>query len=217
MVQASTCLKDKHWDSGLKITKDHKCPSIEDAEATKVVVPYNIWMLIMRLTREVDTEWLGYLQAEQTESGDWHINELEIPEQEVAAATVTPTKTIHAPGVIHSHVNMGATFSGTDDKFLNENHDFSIVVNKKAQVSVVQRIKLPCGALTIIESSLEVNYPEPEEAEGFVEAAKKKFTEKTYAVVNTRKNKTHKPDPNQEGYYDEYGQWYYPWGWARGY
>lgn len=211
MVLTNTC-QDKHWDSGLKISKDHKCPSLEEAEATKVIMPYRIWMLVMKLTHAVDTEWLGYLQAEQLESGDWHVLELQIPEQEVQAAHVEPTETIHAPGVIHSHVNMSATFSANDDEYINSNHDFSIVVNKNAQVSVVQRVKLPCGALILSDSSLEVDYPEPEETEEFVKAAKAKLKEKVYRKVCTPRKRNSRALASQ-GYYDEYGQ-YYPWGWA---
>jgi len=189
------------WESGLEITKDKKCPKIEEAEATGIVIPYNIWASIIKLTREVDTEWLGYFQASKLENGDWYVTELQIPEQEVTATTVTPKKTIDAPGVIHSHVDMSAYFSGTDDAYLNENHDFSIVVNRDADVAAVQRIKLPCGVLTVIETKVEVEHPEPKEQEEFIEMAKKKLV--------APKAETKRTYPVRQDVLDYYDAWYY--------
>ena len=199
MVQVST---SKHWDSGLELSTDGKCPRIEEAEATKIIIPYDLWMLIMRLTREVDTEWLGYLKADRLETGDWLVTEIEIPEQEVTASSVKPKETIPAEGVIHSHVDMSAFFSSTDDDYLNSNHDFSIVVNRKGETEAVQRVKLPCGTLAVVKSKLEVEYPEPEESETFISEAKEKLKDEETPMLK------------QSNWYNEH---YQQWNWGNQY
>jgi len=177
---ASTC-----WSSDLPISKDSKCPHTE--EVPKVLVPWEIWQRIMALTKDISTEWLGYLRADKTEDGSWVIKELIVPKQEVGYATVTPKETVHSEGVVHSHVNMKAFFSGTDDSYLNENHHFSIVVNKSEEYAAVCRLTLPCKAMTVIETTVEIITPDCD-VDAFLAEAKKNLEEVKYTPAPLSNN-----------------------------
>lgn len=178
---AETC-----WESGVQISKDQKCPHCESAP--KVYVPFEIWHRIMSLTKGLSTEWLGYLHATQQEDGSWEVTGITVPKQEVGAASVTPKETVQSEGVVHSHVGMKAFFSGTDDAYINENHDFSIVVNKSEEYAAVARLKLPCKALSIVDTEVEIIQPGVD-VTAFIEEAKKNIEEKTYPLC-TQPGKT---------------------------
>jgi len=174
---------NKCWESDLSISEDDKCPHITRAETPKVIIPQDIWHKIMGLTTELDTEWLGYLGASKLQSGEWKVTDLRVPKQEVSTSTVKPTETFQSEGVIHSHANMGAFFSGVDDDYLNENHDFSIVVNKDGDTKAVARLELPCGSLSVIEAEVEIESPEYEDAKEFIEEAKKNIEEEQTTTI----------------------------------
>ena len=182
---------DKCWSSNLHVSKDNKCPHIEDPE-TDIIIPYSLWQKIMGLTCDISTEWLGYLGASRLTDGKWKAIDIKIPPQEVTGSNVKPTDTIHSEGVIHSHVSMGAFFSGTDDDYLNENHDFSIVVNKRGETKAVLRHKLPCGSMTLIDAKVVVEMPEAPDVSAFITSAKENITEHTYvsSYQNVKNKKT---------------------------
>jgi phenylpyruvate tautomerase PptA (4-oxalocrotonate tautomerase family) len=141
----------------------------------------------MALTKEIHTEWLGYLHATQREDGSWDVTGITIPKQEVGSAMVTPKETVHSEGVIHSHVNMKAFFSGTDDAYLNENHQFSIVVNKSEEYAAVARMQLPCNAMSIVDTEMEIVGPNVD-VDSFLTEAKKNLEEKTYPLLQSTRN-----------------------------
>jgi len=170
-------MADTYWDSSIEISKDEKCPHITGKHEPKILIPLEIWQKITTLTQELDTEWLGYLKGSHLTSGEWKVTDIVVPKQEVSSVTVKPAETVHSEGVVHSHNDMRCYFSGTDDDFLNENHDFSIVVNKDGDSKAVVRVKLPCGALTIVEAEVLIEYPEVKDAKEFIKQAKKNIVE----------------------------------------
>lgn len=179
MPDASDC-----WDSELEISVDSKCPHHKKA-AVKINFPPLIWKRVIRLTQELDTEWLGYLKAtkvKQAKGIQWNVTELVVPPQEATMSKVDPTETVDAPGVIHSHAGGGAFFSGTDDEYINKNHEFSIVVNKSENCAAVGRLLLPCKALTLVDAKVFVDH-EPSEADEWIEAAKKNVSKKVFTPV----------------------------------
>jgi hypothetical protein len=137
----------------------------------------------MALTKGLSTEWIGYLHATQQEDGSFQVTGITVPKQEVGAASVTPKETVQSEGVVHSHVSMKAFFSGTDDDYINENHDFSIVVNKSEEYAAVARLKLPCKAMSIVDTEVEIIQPGVD-VTAFIEEAKKNIEEKTYPLVH---------------------------------
>mgnify|MGYP001585221071 CR=1 FL=1 len=137
---------------------DHtQCPGIAGEIQLKPKAFGKIQQLMHHFT---SSEWLAYL------SGRWDgksdiivVDDIMVPEQVAGASSVQEVK--EAPphgtiGVIHSHVQMGAFFSGTDTHYINDNHDISIVVSKKTgdtQLSFksVVRKTVACGASMIME------------------------------------------------------------------
>ncbi len=86
-------------------------------------------------------------------------------------------------GVIHSHHSMGAFFSGTDDAYINQNHDVSIVVstNQSSPIKGQVRMKTRCGAYVLAEDlSFSVNYPKTLNDGNF----EKEFTSKIKSYQN---------------------------------
>ena len=73
-------------------------------------------------------EWLAYLVGSKETS---EIYDIVLPLQEVTIVHVDVLEGVDVPiiGVIHSHHDMGNTFSHTDDEFINGNHDISLCVS----------------------------------------------------------------------------------------
>ena len=105
-------------------------------------------------------EWLAYLVGEvDHEEQEVIVTDLIIPDsQHVTSVNVHDVEYSWNEGkiicgVIHSHHGMGAFFSGTDDAYINQNHDVSIVVSTSPQ-SPIQgqvRVKAPCGDYVLAE------------------------------------------------------------------
>ena len=137
---------------------DHtQCPGITGEIQLKPKAFGKIQQLMQHFT---SSEWLAYL------SGKWDgksdiivVDDIMVPEQVAGAASVHEVK--EAPphgtiGVIHSHVQMGAFFSGTDMHYINDNHDISIVVSMKTgdtqpSFKSVIRKTVACGVSMIME------------------------------------------------------------------
>lgn len=114
-------------------------------------------------------EWLAYLIG-SWQGSDIVVEDLFIPEQVSSAASVSEVE--DAPpegsiGVMHSHVRMGAFFSGTDDEFLNSNHTVSIVVSRlqgKDDLVFKSNIrrKVACGITMLINMPVKIALVPPE-------------------------------------------------------
>lgn len=91
----------------------------------------------------VSCEWLAYLIGDKENR---YVKDIFIPSQEASSGAVNnvgakPPETI---GVIHSHHNMGAFFSGTDDAYINQNNDISIVIAHSG-IKAMVKWTTPCG------------------------------------------------------------------------
>lgn len=147
--------KDDDWgntNEDLKIV--NTCGRIPEGPVTIVlsrVVKNKIDLLMKKYE---NCEWLAYLIGEP---GTRYAKDLFLPVQEVSTASVhvvgdKPAGTI---GVIHSHHSMGAFFSGTDDTYINQNNDISIVVAHNGIKSQV-RWETPCGHKVVREGTVIV-------------------------------------------------------------
>ncbi len=107
------------------------------------------------------TEWLGYLVGEK--GNDYFIvKDLLIPKQTVTSASVdnidyTVPEGVTIIGVIHSHHHMSIGFSGTDDEWINQNHNLSVLVSHNGMKANV-RFKTPCGGYYVLEGKIIANY-----------------------------------------------------------
>jgi proteasome lid subunit RPN8/RPN11 len=97
-------------------------------------------------------EWLAYLMGDESAR---YVSDLFIPTQTASSAAVTAVgaKPAGVIGVIHSHHGMGAFFSGTDDAYINQNNDISIVVTHNGIKSQV-RWTTPCGYKVVSEGKV---------------------------------------------------------------
>jgi hypothetical protein len=93
-----------------------------------------------------DLEWLGYLIGGKVDNG-YYFTDILIPKQVVDVASVKVEENeITTPFVIHSHGSFTSFnhFSNTDDEYINENNDVSILIAGK-KLSGEVRVKTPCG------------------------------------------------------------------------
>ena len=224
--------KPSCWDSGQQFVRNCE---VDDVELV-INMPPAIWADILSLTEEVDTEWLGYFMGDESIEGDtkaFNITSLVIPEQEVSHGSVSDIKEITGCiGVVHSHANMAAFFSSTDDEFINQNNPFSIVVNKRGDFKAVGKVELPCGAVLIKEASVSIfrgNQSFIDEAKSKLKEIKSNYTYKgikelkpglgDYSKHNPKQSKfrpddTETPDDSLENFeelYDHYEEEFHYW------
>lgn len=153
------------WDSELVILNDvSTAPKID---FTVWLYPTVIHKIDKLLEMFNDIEWLSFLEGEiYYNKKEAHIYDLVLPEsQSISITTVKdimpPSNVDHSSivGVIHSHHNMNASFSGTDDRYLSTNNDISIVVNNKKEVDATLRIKTETGEVFIVKVSVNRYVP----------------------------------------------------------
>lgn len=177
ITQAQVC-----WDSGIKVIKG--CGHMN---VPKYHVDFEILAdeKIKKLQKHYPSlEWLAYLVGKvDHKTNHVLVEDIVIPDsQRVTGANVYDVeygwnegKAII--GVIHSHHGMGAFFSGTDDEYINQNHDVSIVVstNQGSPIKGQVRIKTPCDSYILAEDlTFSVNYPKLLDEDEF----EKEFTSK---------------------------------------
>lgn len=142
----------KSWKNPL-IKTDDKCAYL--SSAPKVIIPSDIFAKLLGMTLKIETEFTVGLMAEIVDNA-WLVNGFEVPEQEVTTTSVEIIEDIACEGIYHSHVNMAASFSSTDDDYANNSHNFSIVGNKKGDLSAVAMIDLPCGVTRVVPTTVEI-------------------------------------------------------------
>jgi len=147
-------------------------------------------------------EWFSYLLGEVKET--YIVNDLYIPKQTV---TSTSVDNIDAPdfnelpviGALHSHHGMGNGFSGTDHKYVNGNHNISLVISKDGVAGQV-RWNTPCGALKIVDAKvkplMEVDFDKDE----FLKVETEKIEKKTYTPNYNAGGHFINHDPCNHGY-----------------
>lgn len=143
------------------------------AQEASIFLPRAVWLQIVAMTQNTKTEWLGYLDYEEAE-GVITATALTIPKQKATSVEVEPLEPQVGKGVIHAHPGDGTpSFSSTDDKTLNPNNEFSIVISRGLQMTAVSKHKLPCGAISLVPAAVTVEGPEQDT--GFYEQNKSKI------------------------------------------
>ncbi len=128
-------------------------------------------------------EWLAYLVGEETDDGRF-ITDIVIPEQEVTVVRVDVIGDVgvRTIGVIHSHHDMGNSFSHTDDEFINQNNPLSLCVSHGG-INGVVRIDNGDGNFTLVEANVVLN-DFGVDIDEFLKDAKDVITVKTYTNTN---------------------------------
>lgn len=101
-----------------------------------------------------NTEWLAYLIGDENTR---YVNDIFVPTQVASTASISSVgpKPAGVIGVIHSHHHMGAFFSGTDDAYINQNNDISIVIAHKGIKAQVRWVT-PCGYKVICDGTVVI-------------------------------------------------------------
>jgi len=170
------------WSSGIEIIKTCGHMSIPKYDVEfEVVVDEKIKKL---QNYYPSLEWLAYLEGEvDHENKHVLVTDIVIPDsQEVTSVNVYNVEYGWSDGrkiigVIHSHHSMGAFFSGTDDAYINQNHDVSIVVSTSDQSPIKGqvRMKTRCGSYILAE---DLNFSVKHKKVLDEEAFEKEFTSK---------------------------------------
>ena len=167
---------------------------------------------ITALMAHFNVEWLGYLIGTWQDGDTVLVKDLVIPEQQTTGSSVHEVDERAARGsigVIHSHVAMGAFFSGTDDTWINNNHNVSIVVSKKNGVDKLDfksqvRKQVACGAMMLMDLPVRVvEVSQKSWLEGIVDRVKavvyapvvKNTPTFTFTDWQRNKNKANAPAP----------------------
>jgi len=166
------------WDSGITyITNCDKAPENIIVNIDPIV-RIKIDSLMEKFPH---IEWLAYLIGEGT-----HVKDIFIPNQEITTASVDNVfcpeyNTLSSIGVIHSHHGMGNGFSGTDDDWINKNHDISLCISVGG-INGQVRWKTPCGSTKIVNAKVVLKYGIDFDKESFFKIADDKIKKKTYPV-----------------------------------
>jgi hypothetical protein len=144
IVPIATRPPDTDWTCPVADVKG--CPI---AAEPQVEMPLDMYRACTELADEFDTEWMAYLIGDLNQStGRAAIREMYFPPQSASGAHVEmPDDQFRVrPGTIaaiHSHVQMGAFWSATDEA--HANWPIEIVINAKGESKCRMRIKLECG------------------------------------------------------------------------
>lgn len=170
---AYTVIRDCDWSKG-------------EIGEKSIIIPVKIYSGLISLIREFNTEFMLYFYANENEKGNWEIFDIVIPEQNVTAGSCLATEQIvGVQGVFHSHADIPAFMSATDDDHINLNHNFSIVGNKDGQFGAVTREDLPCGGIILKKAKILVL--DPNDNDEYIATAKAKINAPTYVTVKKSK------------------------------
>ncbi len=176
-----TTIKDDDWEVELDIVKE--CGKVCDNGGAIVWIEPLAKVKIDALMKEYKSmEWLAYLLGDKE---NMTVKDIFVPEQSASAALVDDVECVEfnnlsVIGVMHSHHGMGTGFSGTDHKYVNQNHDISLVVAHSGIAGQI-RSKVPCGALMITEAKVKLSFSvDGFEPDKFISKVKSNIKKKTY-------------------------------------
>lgn len=195
---------DSFWETEIREVKECSKAPKEIEVKISPLVKVKIEALMEKYS---NIEWLAYLLGK-----DLHVEDIFVPNQKVSSGSVNNIdckefNTLPIVGVIHSHHNMGAFFSHTDDSYINQNHDISIVVSKNGPKGQV-RWKTPCGAVKTVDAKIKLDLDVDFNEEDFLKEAGEKIKEHTYPVVTSFQGNWGKKIGNYHGCPNVNGQ---PW------
>ncbi len=148
-----------------------------------VTIPLLLHVKIDTLTTAMGgKEWLGYLKGLEAKPGQYFVTDVVVVKQTVTSASVhvdEPLAGNDVIGTVHSHHEMGAFFSQTDDDFIAVNHKVTVVYGK-GEYKGQSKVTLPCGATTLREATVTVETPKPRDLDQFVEDAQNLISERVY-------------------------------------
>jgi len=207
IIPPATSNEPDEWETKVEcVTECSKAPK-EIIVYFDPIVMAKVETLMKKYTSR---EWLGYLIGKPDKPH--HILDLVIP---VQTATSVHIDEVVFPqledgykviGVMHSHHNMGCGFSGTDDKWINQNHDISVLVTH-SDMKIQVRVSVPCGAKKIMDAKAKINYNLDYDDAAFIKQAEENIRDKKYSSPTTYQggdNWYHRYCGNEDDYFDGY-------------
>ncbi len=142
------------------------------------------------MKKYTNCEWLAYLLGDEDTR---YARDLFVPTQTATSGAVTfvGTKPAGVIGVIHSHHHMGAFFSGTDDAYINQNNDISIVIAHKGIKAQVRWVT-PCGYKVVCEGKVIVESENLINEDEFINQVEKVINH-TSNTINFKSNEPFDP------------------------
>ena len=137
------------WETDIQVVKS--CGVI--GEAIQVSISSKARHKINALMNHFPgTEWLAYLVGNKDFR---YVEDIVIPKQRVTSVNVYVDDGVSVPimGVIHSHHDMGNSFSHTDDTYINQNHDISLCISNNGIKGHV-RVKTECGRFALVDAKV---------------------------------------------------------------
>lgn len=165
-VECDNNNQETFWENTIDIVENCDKVSKDQKVVLSQITKRKIELLMKKFK---DCEWLAYLIGENDNSV---ITDIYIPKQSANSSRVFDIDTdipvgVNIVGVIHSHHNMGASFSHTDDTYINQNYNISILVSHK-EIKAQKRVTVPCGALKIVKSDVLFESPKLFNEEDFI-------------------------------------------------
>lgn len=161
----------------LKVVQN--CPVTRASQGRVTMPPWLIAECVGTLEREKGQEWLILLKGYRSADGmDVQITGAEVPPDQKRTPThvhIDPIAygesevgkehlTERIVAALHSHNEMSAIFSGTDDRDINQKFEVSIVISSRIEddestwlgfsYDAVGKVKLPCGSLGMVNFKL---------------------------------------------------------------
>ena len=121
-----------------------------------------------------DVEFLVYGNATKIDNFSYVLDDIVVPEQVVGPVSVDNILTKgNYNCVLHKHPGNSTGFSGTDEQYINSNHDFSIVIcndSKLNNINGMASIQIECGRY--MKAKLDINVVIPtSKDEAFIKSA----------------------------------------------
>ncbi len=121
-----------------------------------------------------DVEFLVYGNARKVGDLCYILDDIVVPEQVVGGASVDDIKALgNYNTVVHKHPGNATGFSGTDEQYINSNHDFSVVIGEDSKLNHtngVASIKIDCGRYMKAKLEIDVVIPSSKD-EAFIKSA----------------------------------------------
>lgn len=181
-------VRDDEWENPQVICVK-ECERAPNSAEVKVrpIVRMKIEALMKKYTSR---EWLAYLIG-HPEIDPLLVEDIVIPEQVATSANVDDVviqdglipEGFKIIGVMHSHHNMNIGFSGTDENWINQNHDISILVSHK-EIGGQVRYTTPCGAKKIVKCKVTVKHDIEFDGDAWIEEVSKNIKDRTYTPSN---------------------------------
>ena len=160
------------------------CPHTKEAPKAVVNIQYDVWRVLVQLTREVKTEWQAFLVGTEGPDGAIEIDGYWIPKQEVTGSTVENLDIVDAEVVrakrlvasIHSHAEMAVFHSSTDIESTCKSQwiKHHITINNKLETCAKSQLALACGRIGFIDCEVMVaGMPQAPTIEGVGNITKK--------------------------------------------